>query len=131
MKAIEYLRSREWSMGNGQCPDCGGISLAWYDREVEQCRKLVELFSGKPMPLLLVRGPAGHKDNCCLASSLVSLGQEILWSKDHDTRLPNELWVEEYAIQIDDFVSEMDADLVAAAATLCNTNCTESKKERA
>ena len=29
MIALEYLKSKEWSMGNHQCPECWGKSKWW------------------------------------------------------------------------------------------------------
>lgn len=36
MKALEYLRNKEWSMGNGQCPECCGCNpdANWWTQRV-------------------------------------------------------------------------------------------------
>lgn len=61
MKSIDYLRKIEWSMGNGQCPECYGVSEKWL---------------GHPMYLTGKR--IGHKLNCPLANALVELGEEVV-----------------------------------------------------
>ncbi len=50
--ALEYLKSKEWSMGNGQCPDCYGSRprMGWWTETI------------------------GHKPNCKLAKAIVTAG---------------------------------------------------------
>lgn len=62
MKALSYLLSREWSMGNGQCPECHGVPASWY-----------------PHPCYLTPDTIGHKHDCVLAASLKELGEEPLY----------------------------------------------------
>ena len=65
MNAREYLRKREWSMGNGQCPECCGVSPDWLGH-----------------PLHLDSSTIGHKPACPLAASLASLGAHPLMLGD-------------------------------------------------
>ena len=61
-KPLEYLEKREWSMGNGQCPDCcgaspsflGGVALGGWHRLEE----------------------IGHEPNCYLMDAIVAAGGE-------------------------------------------------------
>ena len=59
--AAAYLRSKEWSLGNGQCPECGGVHQGWF-----------------PHPNFLTADKIGHKPDCQLAESLRSLGESPL-----------------------------------------------------
>ena len=60
-KATKYLRKREWSMGNGQCPDCEGVPESWHGH-----------------PCHMKAASIGHKDKCSLAAALTSLGEKPL-----------------------------------------------------
>ncbi len=60
--AIKYLRGKEWSMGNGQCPECYGLSS--------------KLRSYYPSRL------AGHHPQCLLAVALEELGDKPLFKSD-------------------------------------------------
>ena len=62
--AITYLRRLEWSMGNGQCPECCGASDdgRWH---------------GHPLYRLL--SDLGHKLDCALANSIEELGGEVTY----------------------------------------------------
>ena len=55
--AFDYLRGLEWSMGNGQCPECHGVSEAWTGDfrypEIEN---------------------TGHKRDCVLAAAILDVG---------------------------------------------------------
>ncbi|MDY6862956.1 MAG: hypothetical protein SV062_08205 [Thermodesulfobacteriota bacterium] len=57
MTALKYLKKQEWSMGNGQCPECYGVSPKWLGH-----------------PLHLDSSTIGHKPGCQMAESLSSLG---------------------------------------------------------
>ena len=63
--ALEYLRKREWSMGNGQCPDCCGVSQSWLGH-----------------PAYLTAEKLGHKADCQLAAALKSEGADVLYVGD-------------------------------------------------
>lgn len=62
MGALEYLKEREWSMGNGQCPDCCGCPADWLGH-----------------PLYLTGEKLGHKKDCKIAIALVELGEKPLF----------------------------------------------------
>lgn len=59
--AVEYLRSVEWSMGNGQCPACRGVHPGWFGH-----------------PLYLTPGKIGHKLDCEIAAALLGSGETAL-----------------------------------------------------
>lgn len=60
MITITYLRRDEWSMGNGQCPECHGLAPdARWDGHV--CLRLSDW-------------SAGHRAHCQLAAALQELG---------------------------------------------------------
>ena len=56
---IKYLKSKEWSLGNGQCPECYGHKPRnkWWTTYV------------------------GHENKCILAKSLVELGVSVVWKR--------------------------------------------------
>lgn len=59
---ISFLRKNEWTMGNGQCPDCYGLSP--YGRwEKHPCN---------------TEG-VGHKRSCDRAIALEGLGEEVIY----------------------------------------------------
>jgi hypothetical protein len=62
MKALKYLRKREWSMGNGQCPECCGVHEGWLGHLLYKTSKNI-----------------GHKKKCKLAKAIKSLGGEVLY----------------------------------------------------
>lgn len=55
--ALRYLKRKEWSMGNGQCPDCYGVSTEWLGH-----------------PLHMTPDSIGHKQGCPLAAAIAELG---------------------------------------------------------
>ena len=59
--ALQYLKSREWSMGNGQCPDCCGVPASWHGH-----------------PLYMTAEKIGHQAECNLAVALLQLGETPL-----------------------------------------------------
>ena len=61
VKAVEYLRKREWSMGNGQCPDCCGVPESWHGH-----------------PCHLTAATIGHSQDCPLADALRHAGEKPL-----------------------------------------------------
>uniref|UniRef100_A0A6M3L007 Uncharacterized protein n=1 Tax=viral metagenome TaxID=1070528 RepID=A0A6M3L007_9ZZZZ len=54
----------EWSMGNGQCPDCGGVrpDAGWWTNTV------------------------GHKTDCCRAKLMESLGSCVIYEMTNPER---------------------------------------------
>ena len=65
MGTLKYLKEREWSMGNGQCPECCGCPADWLGH-----------------PLHLNGDDLGHDKDCKLALSLVELGETPLFKGD-------------------------------------------------
>jgi len=57
--ALAYFKGKEWSMGNGQCPECCGVHEGWLGH-----------------PLYLTDRNIGHTADCKLAASLKELGAE-------------------------------------------------------
>lgn len=55
--ALSYLQRKEWSMGNGQCPDCYGVSTEWLGH-----------------PLYMTADSIGHKQGCPMAAAIAELG---------------------------------------------------------
>lgn len=55
--ALKYLRLNEWTMGNGQCPDCCGSKprAGWWTETV------------------------GHRLGCKKAEAIESLGGKVTW----------------------------------------------------
>lgn len=62
MEALEYLLKKEWSMGNGQCPECGGVPESWF-----------------PHPLHATPDTLGHERNCPLAAGITDIGGTPLY----------------------------------------------------
>lgn len=62
--AIKYLKQKEWSMGNGQCPDCCGHKprIGWWTDTV------------------------GHTLNCKLAKALSSLKVKVVWERKNHSK---------------------------------------------
>jgi len=67
MSAVKYLKDKEWSMGNGQCPECCGVPESWYGH-----------------PCHLKAETIGHKADCPLAASLRDLGDTPLMIGDFE-----------------------------------------------
>lgn len=67
---VTYLRRLEWSMGNGQCPECAGHP----DRS-QWRRHPAYLIGGGPKWL-------GHEPSCILAACLRDLGEVPLMKGD-------------------------------------------------
>lgn len=57
MSALDYLLKQEWSMGNGQCPECCGVPESWHGH-----------------PLHMTPDTIGHQKKCKLAASIKELG---------------------------------------------------------
>lgn len=73
--AIAYLRRDEWTMGNGQCGECYGVS----DRFAAGCSSHRERFGSA---FIYDRETPGHIRGCALAIALESLGQVVMWRPD-------------------------------------------------
>ena len=75
-EATKYLRKREWSMGNGQCPDCHGVPQSWYGH-----------------PLHMEPGSIGHERGCALAAALRGLGDTPLMKGEFTSSLEYENYI--------------------------------------
>ncbi len=62
--AIRFLKSIEWTMGNGQCDACCGHAprQGWWTETV------------------------GHKRTCRLAKALASLGVPVVWERPNHSK---------------------------------------------
>lgn len=56
-KTLKYLLKKEWSMGNGQCPECEGVPESWF-----------------PHPLCKTSSKLGHTRRCSLALAIKASG---------------------------------------------------------
>ena len=63
-KLIINIRKKEWSMGNGQCPECCGLEAGFNGH----------LGSYNPFD-------CGHSKDCSIANSLTLLGEDVLYTK--------------------------------------------------
>ena len=57
-----YLKSKEWSTGNGQCPECCGVPPSWYGH-----------------PLHRTTDSIGHEPSCKLAGAISEAGGSVLF----------------------------------------------------
>ena len=80
-EATKYLRKREWSMGNGQCPDCEGVPASWHGH-----------------PLHIKTGSIGHKPGCKLAAALRELGEKPLMKGEFTSDVEYEHYISEQGI---------------------------------
>jgi hypothetical protein len=62
MSTLKYLREKEYSMGNGQCPECCGVPPSWHGHPCH------------PTPQSI-----GHKRNCPLAAAIMEQGGSVLF----------------------------------------------------
>lgn len=79
--AVEYLKKQEWSMGNGQCPECCGVSSKWLGH-----------------PLHLDSSTIGHKSSCGMAASLASLNVSPIMLGDFASDIVFECYITDIGI---------------------------------
>ena len=60
-KETKYLKKQEWSMGNGQCPNCCGVPESWHGH-----------------PCHMTAETIGHEPGCLLAKALRAIGERPL-----------------------------------------------------
>lgn len=67
---MEYLKGREWSAGNGQCPDCWGLApdSGWEQRDKTLFDIGTEL--GADPNRKMITSTIGHKEGCVLAEAI-------------------------------------------------------------
>lgn len=73
MSVRDYLRKREWSMGNGQCPDCCGVPPDWLGHPLHETPETI-----------------GHKLGCQLAEALADAGERVVYLGEYT---PDPAWV--------------------------------------
>lgn len=61
MKTVKFLRGLEWSLGNGQCPECEGVPESWHGHPMHETADTI-----------------GHEKDCPIATSLIELGEAVL-----------------------------------------------------
>ena len=67
-KAVEILKDKEWSMGNGQCPECYGLHKGWVEGDN------IYLFKN-----------VGHRENCGRANAIRELGGDVYFVGELDS----------------------------------------------
>jgi hypothetical protein len=77
-KHVEYLSAMEWSMGNGQCPECCGMPESWHGH-----------------PCAMTPDCIGHELDCPLAAALLSAGCDPLMKGDFSSDVVYERFVSE------------------------------------
>lgn len=75
-RALKFLLKKEWSMGNGQCPECFGVSRDWLGH-----------------PNYLTSHQLGHKHNCDLAAAIVELGGKPLYVGQYKSKKRYEIYL--------------------------------------
>lgn len=78
MSVRDYLRKREWSMGNGQCPECCGVPPSWHGH-----------------PCHMTTDTIGHERDCDLAAALVAAGEVPLYIGDFRSDVEFESFISE------------------------------------
>lgn len=66
MTALEFLRKDEWTMGNGQCPDCCGHAPGKW----------------APHPCVPTKAHEGHKPDCGRAAAITELGGAVVYATE-------------------------------------------------
>ncbi len=75
-RSLKYFKDKEWSMGNGQCPDCCGVPKDWLGH-----------------PNYLTSKNIGHKHSCKLAQCLKELGGNPLMIGDFKDLVIYEIYI--------------------------------------
>ena len=78
-EAVKYLRKIEWSLGNGQCPECFGAPPGWTGH-----------------PCYRNAASIGHKEDCDLARSLLGLGEKVFLLGDYTPSARTQVLLETY-----------------------------------
>src|SRR5271167_2064177 len=73
MSSLAYLKKKQWSMGNGQCPDCCGVPKSWLGH-----------------PLYLDGTEIGHERKCSLAAAIADAGGKPLYIGDYKPKIKYE-----------------------------------------
>ena len=79
--ALEFIKKDEWSMGNGQCPKCGGVPASWHGHPLHMGTKSI-----------------GHAANCPLAAALKSLGDRPLMKGHFKSDIEFEEFIDDHGM---------------------------------
>jgi hypothetical protein len=77
----KLLKDKEWSMGNGQCPECYGVPEDWIGH-----------------PLYLNSKNIGHKADCILAKSMQDVGLKPLYIGKSKIKKEYETYIDDMGI---------------------------------
>ena len=68
--ALKYLQDKEWSMGNGQCPECCGTPASWHGHLLYKTADTI-----------------GHEKDCTLAAAIKEVGGKPLMMGDYKSEV--------------------------------------------
>ena len=77
MKALKYLQKKEWSMGNGQCPECFGMPKKWLGH-----------------PCCMDTDQIGHKPDCGIGLAIRELGGDTLFLREVHPKIELEYFID-------------------------------------
>ena len=80
-ETIQYLKKKEWSMGNGQCPECCGVPKNWHGH-----------------PCHMEAESIGRKENCGVAKALICAGEKPLFIGEYLSTAKFEHFISENGI---------------------------------
>ena len=79
--SLKYLKSKEWSMGNGQCPECLGAHEGWHGH-----------------PCYMEEDSIGHGKDCSLAKAIKELGGDVLYRGEYKSDKQFEYYIDNNGI---------------------------------
>jgi len=79
--SLEYLKRKEWSLGNGQCPECLGVHEGWYGH-----------------PYHMNKESIGHGKDCALAKAIKELGGDVLYVGEYKSDKQFEYYIDSNGI---------------------------------
>lgn len=90
--ALKFLQKKEWSMGNGQCPECCGSPPDWHGH-----------------PCHPTAATIGHEKTCGIALAIKELVGAALFLGDYkDSRVFEGYWTEQgfYSMRVKQAVNQ-------------------------
>ena len=81
MSVRDYLKRQEWSMGNGQCPECCGVPASWHGH-----------------PCHMTADTIGHELDCPLADAMAELGMRPLYVGEYKSADQFETYISDSGI---------------------------------
>ena len=75
----ERWKDKEWSMGNGQCPECQGLPPSWHGH-----------------PCALTSNKIGHKPDCLVALTIEAFGGAVIRLGDYRDPREFECFIDGY-----------------------------------